>query len=171
MTSVCVSHLNALLMRKRHLMPRRWTTSIAIMVRHFLSITYQLIEFDMLTNFSMFPGNAFVTNFTVGGELYSSRILSQAEQSSVTTTKEKMKAAAALSVSSPWASGGASFAKSNSKEETASEQELHQNLQLAWEARGGNTLLCTKYVPLVYDFVFSSRLTVIDIAPRSGQAL
>ncbi|OJJ84611.1 uncharacterized protein ASPGLDRAFT_35101 [Aspergillus glaucus CBS 516.65] len=88
-------------------------------------------------------GNAFVTTFTVGGELNSSRTLTQGEQTSITTTKEKMKAAAALSISSPWASGGASFAKSNSKEETASEQELHQNLQLAWEARGGNTLLCT----------------------------
>ncbi|PYH88456.1 hypothetical protein BO71DRAFT_467923 [Aspergillus ellipticus CBS 707.79] len=86
-------------------------------------------------------GNAFVAMFTVGGELYSSRTLTKEEQSSVTTIKEKMKAAAALSISSPWASGGASFAKSTSNEETASEQELHQSLQLAWEARGGNTLL------------------------------
>ncbi|CAL5871545.1 uncharacterized protein PFLUO_LOCUS5798 [Penicillium psychrofluorescens] len=98
---------------------------------------------DMVDQFYRDYGNAFVTRFTLGGELYSSRILTAEEQSSIIKTKEKVKAAASFSFSSPWTCGSASVTKVESNESTAGEQELHHNLQLAWEARGGDTLLCT----------------------------
>jgi hypothetical protein len=130
-------------MRRRRQNLLRWTNSTVIMVRVSSSFrgacTLDLYLF-------LFLGNIFATNFTLGGELYSSRILTEDERSSLTKTKESVKAAAAFSISSPVVSAGGSFAKTNSQEAIASEQQLHQNLQLAWEARGGNTLLCSKYV-------------------------
>ncbi|KZF19536.1 hypothetical protein L228DRAFT_241750 [Xylona heveae TC161] len=88
-------------------------------------------------------GNVFISTFTLGGYLHSTRHLTEEEKSSLDQTKEKTRVAAGFSFSTPKASGGASFSKVDSKTDTEGQNSMNQALRLTWEARGGDTLLCS----------------------------
>lgn len=89
-------------------------------------------------------GNAFVTRFSLGGYLKSTRHLTQIERKSLGQAKEKARLAAGLSFQSPKGGGNLNYASVTEKGNEKGEASLFQSLQLAWEARGGNTLLCSK---------------------------
>lgn len=94
----------------------------------------------------MFLGTVFATHFTLGGELTSSRLFHGSDSVELSTVKDSVKVAAGLSITSPYGSGGFSYGSSNSSESSKGEKTAQQSMRLAWQARGGDTLLCSKYV-------------------------
>lgn len=100
-------------------------------------------------------GSVFATQFTLGGELTSTRFFQSTDSGELSAFKDNLKTAAGLSISSPVVSGGGSFASSEGKEGSKGERSANQSARLAWQARGGDTLLCSKYVssrPSTYPF-------------------
>ncbi|KAJ5291794.1 hypothetical protein N7478_001045 [Penicillium angulare] len=81
-------------------------------------------------------GTFFATNFTLGGELTSSRMFREKEQAKLEATQESIKTSAGLSITSPYASAGGGYAKWDWKETTEGVNKVNQSLRLAWEARG-----------------------------------
>ncbi|KAL7624613.1 hypothetical protein AAE478_006180 [Parahypoxylon ruwenzoriense] len=88
-------------------------------------------------------GIIFVTRFTLGGYLHSTRNVTSTEKSSLDQVKDKTRIAAGISIQTPWASGGANFAKVDSKTEEHGNASLFQDVCLTWDAHGGDTLLCS----------------------------
>ncbi|KAK0510622.1 hypothetical protein JMJ35_007054 [Cladonia borealis] len=88
-------------------------------------------------------GSVFATQFTLGGELTSTRFFQSTDSGELSAFKDSVKIAAGLSISSPNASGGGSIASSEGKEGSQSERRASQSARLAWQARGGDTLLCS----------------------------
>ncbi|POR33790.1 Uncharacterized protein TPAR_06008 [Tolypocladium paradoxum] len=91
-------------------------------------------------------GVIFVTRFTLGGYLHSTRNVVSTESSKLDQEKEKTRIAAGISIQSPWASGGANVANVQSKGEETSNASLFQDARLTWDAYGGDTLLCSNPV-------------------------
>ncbi|KAH6974497.1 hypothetical protein BKA56DRAFT_659180 [Ilyonectria sp. MPI-CAGE-AT-0026] len=88
-------------------------------------------------------GSVFATQFTLGGELTSSRLFHGSDAAELSAFKDSVKVAAGLSISTPYGSGGASYGSYNSNETTQGEKKAQQSMRLAWQARGGDTLLCS----------------------------
>ncbi|KAH7007637.1 hypothetical protein EDB80DRAFT_578125, partial [Ilyonectria destructans] len=88
-------------------------------------------------------GSVFATQFTLGGELTSSRFFHGSDAAELSAFKDSVKVAAGLSISTPYGSGGASYGSYNSNETTQGEKKAQQSMRLAWQARGGDTLLCS----------------------------
>lgn len=88
-------------------------------------------------------GTVFATHFTLGGELTSSRLFHGSDAVELSTVKDSVKVAAGLSITSPYGSGGFSYGSSNSSESSKGEKAAQQSMRLAWQARGGDTLLCS----------------------------
>ncbi|KAI4600652.1 hypothetical protein KJ359_012813 [Pestalotiopsis sp. 9143b] len=88
-------------------------------------------------------GSVFATQFTLGGELTSTRFFQSTDSGELSAFKDNLKTAAGLSISSPVVSGGGSFASSEGKEGSKGERSANQSARLAWQARGGDTLLCS----------------------------
>ncbi|KAH6615979.1 hypothetical protein B0J18DRAFT_493787 [Chaetomium sp. MPI-SDFR-AT-0129] len=88
-------------------------------------------------------GTVFATQFTLGGELISSRLFLGKDEAELSAFKDSVKTAAGFSISSPYGSGGASYGSFESNESTKGEKKAQQSLRLAWQARGGDTLLCS----------------------------
>lgn len=92
-----------------------------------------------------FLGSVFATQFTLGGELTSSRLFHSSDAAELSALKDSVKTAAGLSISTPYGSAGASYGSYNSNETNKEEKKAQQSMRLAWQARGGDTLLCSKY--------------------------
>lgn len=103
----------------------------------------------------MFLGTVFATHFTLGGELTSSRLFHGSDAVELSTVKDSVKVAAGLSITSPYGSGGFSYGSSNSSESSKGEKAAQQSMRLAWQARGGDTLLCSKYVTRITQTFFT----------------
>ncbi|KAL6416202.1 hypothetical protein AUP68_00416 [Ilyonectria robusta] len=88
-------------------------------------------------------GSVFATQFTLGGELTSSRLFHGSDAAELSAFKDSVKVAAGLSISTPYGSGGASYGSFNSNETTQGDKKAQQSMRLAWQARGGDTLLCS----------------------------
>ncbi|KAI1818289.1 hypothetical protein GGS20DRAFT_529396 [Poronia punctata] len=88
-------------------------------------------------------GSVFATQFTLGGELVSSRLFSGTDEGRLSALKDSTKIAAGASLTTPYGSASASYGSTNSTESQEGERSTQQSLRLAWEARGGNTLLCS----------------------------
>ncbi|KAL6158044.1 hypothetical protein ACJBU6_03850 [Exserohilum turcicum] len=88
-------------------------------------------------------GKIFVTKFTLGGYLHSTRNVSSKEQSSLEQVKDRTRIAAGLSIQTPKASGGINVAKVESTVTETGVASLLQDAHLTWNARGGDTLLCS----------------------------
>ncbi|KAH7024703.1 uncharacterized protein B0I36DRAFT_366624 [Microdochium trichocladiopsis] len=88
-------------------------------------------------------GNVFALQFTLGGELTSSRLFDSHDNSSLASFKDSIKLAAGLSISSPYVTAGFSTSSVDATEHAEGEKTTNQNLRLTWKARGGNTLLCS----------------------------
>ncbi|KAH6851071.1 hypothetical protein B0I37DRAFT_414420 [Chaetomium sp. MPI-CAGE-AT-0009] len=88
-------------------------------------------------------GSVFATKFTLGGELISSRLFHGTDDAELSAFKDSVKVAAGLSLSTPYGSAGASYGSLDSNESTKGERKAQQSVRLAWQARGGDTLLCS----------------------------
>lgn len=97
-----------------------------------------------LTFLWLFLGTVFVTRFTLGGFLHSKRNLTEEEQRNLSQTKEKTRVAAGVNFQASRVSAGSNFSKVDSSSTEEGSASLNQDLRLTWEARGGDTLLCSK---------------------------
>ncbi|KAK6539955.1 hypothetical protein TWF694_008789 [Orbilia ellipsospora] len=88
-------------------------------------------------------GSVFATQFTLGGELTSTRFFQSTDAGELSAFKDSVKIAAGLSISTPAVSGGGSYASMEVKEGSQGERRANQSARLAWQARGGDTLLCS----------------------------
>jgi hypothetical protein len=61
-----------------------------------------------------------------------------------------MKAAASLSFSSPFVQASANSSVASSKAENDDRSKSSLNMSMTWEAKGGDTLLCNKYVSSLF---------------------
>ena len=91
-------------------------------------------------------GTVFVTRSTLGGFLYSTRHVTEEEQKNLQQAKDKTRITAGASIQTPWVSGNANFASVHSTSNETSNASRDQEARLAWDARGGKTLLCSKSV-------------------------
>jgi hypothetical protein len=99
-----------------------------------------------------FLGSVFATQFTLGGELTSSRLFQAVDKVSLSAFKDSVKIAAGASISTPYGSAGASYGSFNSNETDKGNSTAQQSMRLAWQARGGDTLLCSKYVTTLRNY-------------------
>lgn len=67
-------------------------------------------------------GNVFATQFTLGGELTSTRFFQGTDSGELSAFKDSVKIAAGLSISSPVASGGGSIASSEGNKSSQGEE-------------------------------------------------
>ncbi|KAK3686197.1 hypothetical protein B0T22DRAFT_483093 [Podospora appendiculata] len=88
-------------------------------------------------------GIVFVTRLTLGGFLHSTRNVTSTETATLDEVKDKTRVAAGISVQSPYVSGSVNFAKVDQTSTATSGATLDQTARLAWDAHGGDTLLCT----------------------------
>ena len=68
------------------------------------------------------------------------------ERSSLDQVKDRTKIAAGFSLLTPKASGGINVARVEERSTETATASLLQDVRLTWNARGGDTLLCSKYV-------------------------
>jgi hypothetical protein len=90
-------------------------------------------------------GHIFSKRVQLGGRLSSSEKVVNTDESSTTAQAEKLKASASASISSSFfkASVSASHEKQSKQSQSSNNKSL--NRSMAWEATGGDTLLCNKY--------------------------
>ncbi|KAK4198939.1 hypothetical protein QBC40DRAFT_330282 [Triangularia verruculosa] len=106
----------------------------------------------LIERFEYLFGHIFPTVAKLGGCLYSERHSTCVSGANTEQKKDNMKIAAGASFSTPYGSGSASAsysAGSNSATESTSAQQFQS---LTWQARGGDTLLCSNpmaWVPTV----------------------
>ncbi|KAF5390432.1 hypothetical protein D9757_005213 [Collybiopsis confluens] len=86
-------------------------------------------------------GTAFATSFTLGGYLYSTRSVSEEENSKLDETKDKLRNAVGLSFTASKASGSFGIANSSGNRTETEHGDLHQTASLTWNGYGGDTLL------------------------------
>ncbi|PYH76172.1 hypothetical protein BO82DRAFT_387500 [Aspergillus uvarum CBS 121591] len=87
-------------------------------------------------------GRFFTTRVQLGGRLHNSE---QSESTDVAATAKQaksMRAAAALSFSSPWVQASASASHSNSSDSSSEKRDVSAYSTINWEAQGGDTLQC-----------------------------
>ncbi|KAF7179293.1 hypothetical protein CNMCM7691_008226 [Aspergillus felis] len=88
-------------------------------------------------------GDAFPTKVVLGGFLRSSRQVRVKTDEELEAAKEETKKAAGLSFASPQVSFGMNYAKTTSDTTTTGHGQTIGNAALTWEARGGDTVLCS----------------------------
>ncbi|THC87721.1 hypothetical protein EYZ11_012831 [Aspergillus tanneri] len=103
----------------------------------------QITDLDGVDRFEKQYGNAFPTQVMLGGFLHSSRFVDAQSTDHLEKIKAETKTAAGISFASPKLSLGVNYAKANGNEDEKSSGAAYQNANLAWEARGGDTTLCS----------------------------
>ncbi|KAF5390434.1 hypothetical protein D9757_005215 [Collybiopsis confluens] len=86
-------------------------------------------------------GNQFATSITLGGYLYSTRSVTEAETSKLDQIKNETRSAAGISFTSPKISGSFGVANGKGEQNENGHAELRQTASLTWDAHGGDTLL------------------------------
>jgi hypothetical protein len=80
----------------------------------------------------------------LGGLLHSSRHVAAKTTDHLEKIKIETKTAAGVSFASPKVNLGVNYANSKGNEDENSSGAGYKNANLAWEARGGDTTLCSK---------------------------
>ena len=103
-----------------------------------------------------FQGHVFSTSFQLGGQLVASKSADSIAETKDEQKRDAMKLAAALSFEAKRFGETAGASVGGSKEENKSEKShsfsSSNSLALAWSARGGNSLLCAKWVTVHNSF-------------------
>lgn len=81
---------------------------------------------------------------TLGGYLYSDREVNEQERGKLNAKKEETKLAAGASFQSPKGSAGGSSSFGFGTQSNDSNSSISRTGRLTWEARGGDTVLCSK---------------------------
>lgn len=94
-------------------------------------------------------GTFFATRVELGGRLHSTQESEAFSQQKMSERASAMKISAAASFSyGSYAQGSASYSQGNSNNNTTNNQNSSFNMNMSWEAKGGDTLLCNKYIPI-----------------------
>lgn len=173
------SLLSANVILKRLPILKAWRSSIKNTAGHPKKVSE---ESRLLT---LYTGQYFPTRVLLGGKLHSSESSSIISGASVEQKANTMKAAASLSFSSPYvqASASTSYETQNQKEEKSSHSSLRGSV--TWQAQGGDTLLCNKFVEglwlwtcnmLILVLIQSTRLVfygrvILQLACRQGRQI
>ena len=89
-------------------------------------------------------GHIFACTVQLGGQLTSTKSASSFASTKDEQKKDAMQAAVAASIESKWVSASASYSKGKTDESSSHAANTDSSSALAWNARGGNTLLCAK---------------------------
>lgn len=106
-------------------------------------IIYQVTE--CYSNDS-YLGTFFATRVELGGRLHATEDSAALGNASVSEKSKAMKAAASLSFSSPWVQASATASSASSSASKSQNSDSSLNVGMMWEAKGGDTLLCNKYI-------------------------
>lgn len=87
-------------------------------------------------------GTFFATRIELGGRLHSTEETEAFSEETVGKRASSMKVAAAASFSSAWVQGSAGYSQGNATNNSTTNQNSGLNMNLTWEAKGGDTLLC-----------------------------
>ncbi|KAH6848206.1 hypothetical protein B0I37DRAFT_159074 [Chaetomium sp. MPI-CAGE-AT-0009] len=107
---------------------------------------------SLIERFECLFGQIFRTVVKLGGCLYSEKLSSSVAGESTEHKMESMKIAAGASLNTPYGSGSTSISHSTGSNSTTESTFANQSQSLAWQARGGDTLLCSNpkaWVPTV----------------------
>lgn len=94
----------------------------------------------------MLEGDIFAQRVQLGGALFASEYSKAVGEQTKEAKTKAMKASAAASFSSPWAQASANASTSNGSDSEKNNSTQHLENSMAWEAIGGDSLLCNKYV-------------------------
>ncbi|OJJ98908.1 hypothetical protein ASPACDRAFT_61603 [Aspergillus aculeatus ATCC 16872] len=87
-------------------------------------------------------GRFFTTRVQLGGRLHNSEQSNSTDAAATAKQAKSMRAAAALSFSSPWVQASASASHSNSSDSSSEKRDVSAYSTINWEAQGGDTLQC-----------------------------
>ncbi|RAH77843.1 hypothetical protein BO86DRAFT_322119, partial [Aspergillus japonicus CBS 114.51] len=87
-------------------------------------------------------GRFFTTRVQLGGRLHNSEQSESTDAAATAKQAKSMRAAAALSFSSPWVQASASASHSNSSDSSSEKRDVSAYSAINWEAQGGDTLQC-----------------------------
>lgn len=90
------------------------------------------------------PGHIFACTVQLGGQLTSTKSASSFSFAKDEQKRDAMQAAVAASVESKYVSASASYSRGKTEESESRASNTDSSSALAWNARGGNTLLCAK---------------------------
>lgn len=93
-------------------------------------------------------GHFFATNVELGGKLLAKEQFTSSDRADTAEKANALKVSAALSFSSPWVQGSASYSKDKQHAENSAHQTSRMSKALSWEAVGGDTTLCNKSAAL-----------------------
>lgn len=93
-------------------------------------------------------GSFFATRVELGGRLHSSEDSTAITGQTVSEKAKTMKDAAGLSVSGPAVNVSAKGGKGTDDKSSDDKTNSSLNNNMSWEAKGGDTLLCNKWVLL-----------------------
>ncbi|WXC44416.1 hypothetical protein QX201_004150 [Fusarium graminearum] len=99
-----------------------------------------------LGSFNEKYGHIFSKRVQIGGRLSSSEKVTSTQDASTQSQIRKLKANASASVSSSFFQASASYSNEKQSNESKSSDSKSLNKSMAWEATGGDTLLCNRYV-------------------------
>ncbi|PYI23913.1 hypothetical protein BO99DRAFT_428186 [Aspergillus violaceofuscus CBS 115571] len=85
-------------------------------------------------------GRFFATRVQLGGRLHASEESTSTDAASTAAQAKSMRAAAALSFSSPWVQASASVSHSNASSSSSESKDSSSISTISWEAQGGDTL-------------------------------
>ncbi|RAH65459.1 uncharacterized protein BO66DRAFT_308909, partial [Aspergillus aculeatinus CBS 121060] len=85
-------------------------------------------------------GRFFPTRVQLGGRLHASEESTSTDAASTAAQAKSMRAAAALSFSSPWVQASASVSHSNASSSSSESKDSSSISTISWEATGGDTL-------------------------------
>ncbi|OJJ95806.1 hypothetical protein ASPACDRAFT_64276 [Aspergillus aculeatus ATCC 16872] len=88
-------------------------------------------------------GDAFPSKVILGGFLRSSRDVKVKTTEQLDAAKEETRRAAEVSFAAPQVSFGVTYASTTSETKTSGQGQTVGNAALTWEARGGDTVLCS----------------------------
>lgn len=91
-------------------------------------------------------GAFFATRIELGGRLHATEDSDALGTATVSDKSQAMKKAASLSFASPWVQASASGSSSSSTGNHEENSGSSLSVSMTWEAKGGDTLLCNKYI-------------------------
>jgi hypothetical protein len=89
-------------------------------------------------------GHIFATVFQLGGQLQSSKFAGSMLSTTDSERADALKAAVGASFGAQYVSGSARYSRDTQRSSQNQERKMSDLSNLAWTARGGNTLLCAK---------------------------
>lgn len=99
---------------------------------------------ETLTEFNNKYGDMFALEIQLGGRLSCSKAKTADSQADAEDEASKFKAAASASISSAFFKASAEFNHEHQEKKTTENSTQNLSSEVAWEATGGDTLLCNK---------------------------